>query len=119
MGSTVVTFDWADVDDPSGVVYVLEASQYADFSDILLRKDDLSQSSYTLSEEEVLEKGEYYWRVKAIDGAGNESNWSSTGQQFKVGMIDWWLIPAVIIAVLIIIGITWRINRIARQGGWR
>jgi len=118
MGRTVVTFDWADVDDPSGVVYALEVSLYADFSEILLGMDNLSETSYTLTEDEALEKGEYYWRVKAIDGAGNESKWS-TGLKFRVGLIDWWLIPVIIIVILVIAAVTWRINRITRRDGWK
>jgi hypothetical protein len=35
-----------------------------------------------------LEPGTYYWRVKAIDGAGNESEWSLSPYPFQVGLFS-------------------------------
>ena len=48
-----------------------------------LERKDLTLSEYFLTETEKLSptKAEepYYWRVKAIDGASNESDWSDPG----------------------------------------
>ena len=83
-------FDWEDVDDPSGVTYTLQIATDEDFASdaMVLEQEGLSDSEYTLTKEERLEstkKGEpYYWRVKAIDGASNESDWSGAGS-FYVG----------------------------------
>ena len=72
-------FDWQDVTDPSGVTYLLQIGADSDFSTILLEKAGLTDSEYTLTgEEELKPMGRdvpYYWRVKAIDGAFNESGW--------------------------------------------
>ena len=80
-------FDWEDVTDPSGVSYTLQVALDADFTAIVLEKEGLLYSEYTLIEEERLESTEkkaYYWRVKAVDGAFNGGEWSHPGL-FYVG----------------------------------
>jgi len=117
IGKTVVAFDWSDVDDPSGVYYVLEISHRADFAGALIRKEGLTASEYVLTEDEALDNGQYYWRVKAIDNAENESEWT-TGQLFKVNAIEWWLLALVILAGIIVIAIIWRFVSISRRQSW-
>ncbi len=65
------TFDWSDVTDPGGVTYTLEIID-------TLTKTGLTASTYTLTSDEALAAGTYSWRVRAIDGAGNVGEWSST-----------------------------------------
>jgi len=81
-------FDWKDVTDPSGVTYTLQIASSSDFTSIVLEKKGLTESEYTLTKEESLQSTEreapYYWRVKAVDGASNESEGISTGS-FYVG----------------------------------
>lgn len=117
IGKTTVTFDWSDVEDPSGVYYVLEVSPSADFAGVVIHKPGLTASEYTLTEKEALSKGTYYWRVKAVDNAENESEWTS-GQLFKVGGMEWWQIALIIIAFIVIISIIWRFISVSRQGEW-
>jgi hypothetical protein len=89
-------FDWEDVTDPSGVSYILQVASDADFTTIVLEKEGLSHSEYTVTEEERLEPTEkeaYFWRVKAVDSASNESEWALP-RLFYVGfswtsMPDW------------------------------
>jgi hypothetical protein len=72
-------FDWSDVSDDSGLSYNLQVALDADFNAIVLDKSGIEASEYTLTEEEKLEadgKEDYYWRVKAVDGALNESQWT-------------------------------------------
>jgi PGF-pre-PGF domain-containing protein len=68
---TTPTFDWSDVTDPSGVTYTLEIIGR-------LTKTGLTTSTYTLTSGEALSDGDYSWRVRAIDNAGNGSDWSET-----------------------------------------
>ena len=90
-----VVFDWQDVTDPSGVTYTLQLARNENFTDIVLEKE-LTQSKYTMTEAEELESTKkdepYWWRVKATDGATNESGWSGAGS-FYVGFVfalpDW------------------------------
>jgi len=83
-----VYFDWADVDDPSGVTYALQIATDENFTTIALEKTGLADSEYTLTKEEKLEKrsaeAPYYWRVQATDGASNASGWTGAGT-FSVG----------------------------------
>ncbi|MEJ2047082.1 MAG: hypothetical protein P8X92_03165 [Dehalococcoidia bacterium] len=54
----------------------------------MLEKAGLTDSDYTLTEAEKLEpsskEAPHYWRVKAVDEAANESEWSDVGS-FYVG----------------------------------
>jgi len=83
-----VCFDWNDVVDVSGVTYTLQVASAADFTTIVLEKKGLTHSEYTITEEEKLKLTEnkipYYWRVKAVDGAYNESEWMPSGK-FYIG----------------------------------
>ena len=115
IGSTTVAFDWSDVDDPSGTYYLMEVSQSADFTGVMIHKEELTQSQYTLTDNEALAKGDYYWRVKAIDGAGNQSGWT-TGQLFTVGITTLWLLLAIAIGGIVIIAIIWRVVSVRRRG---
>jgi len=81
-----VYFDWEDVtDDSLPVTYTLQVAIDDDFTSasIVVEQEDLTDSEYTLTEAEKLEPREketpYYWRVKAIDSASNESAWSAPG----------------------------------------
>ena len=81
-----VQFDWEDVtDDSLPVTYSLQIASRNDFAanSIVLEKTDLTESEYTLTEAEQLEpvskEEPYYWIIKAIDGASNESQWTGTG----------------------------------------
>lgn len=74
--------DWQDVTDLSlPVAYSLQVASDPNFSSLVLEKKRLTDSEYTLSEEEqlgaVTMQAPYYWRVKAIDSAKNESEWSA------------------------------------------
>jgi hypothetical protein len=80
-------FDWGDVTDPSGVSYTLQVASDVDFNTLVVDKQGIPFSEYTLTgNEKLVPAGQkaYYWRVKAVDGASNEGEWSSVGL-FYVG----------------------------------
>jgi hypothetical protein len=118
LGKTIVIFEWNAVEDPSGVIYTLELGMTPDFSVTALRKEGLTETTYTLSEEESLEKGEYFWRIKAIDGAGNEGEWTTTNA-FKAGVMEWWHLIIIIVCCIILLAIAWRIFTMTRRGSWK
>jgi hypothetical protein len=96
------TFEWAGVSDPSGVYYSLQVSSQKDFATTALSKEDLVEPKYTLIDDEALLRGKYYWRIKAIDGAGNDSGWT-TPILVKVGLMPLWaFILVVVVAVAFI-----------------
>jgi len=104
-GATVdqpVHFVWQAVSDPSGVTYVLQVARDPNFIILVLQQEGLTVSEYTLTEQQKLEsvgKNEpYYWRVKAIDGATNESGWALSSP-FYVGFVfelSGWILYTVI-----------------------
>jgi len=83
-------FDWEDVSDDSGVSYTIQVATKDTFaaSYIVLEQADLTDSEYDVAEDEELEpsskESPHYWRVKAVDGADNEGEWSEVGS-FYVG----------------------------------
>ena len=103
-------FGWEDVKD-SGlpITYTLQIASDGDFTSIVLEKKGLSKSEYIITEGEKLKPGgksaPYYWRVKAIDSAANESAWS-TPQSFYVGstfsLAKWGLYVLIGLGVLLI-----------------
>ncbi|MBM4447560.1 MAG: hypothetical protein FJ023_09520 [Chloroflexi bacterium] len=118
IGKTTVALNWSDVEDPSGIYYVLEISPSADFAGAVIRKEGLTVSEYTLTEDEALAKGNYYWRVRAVDGAENQSDWTN-GQLFKVSGMDWWLLLSIILGAIIVIIVIWRFVSASRQSEWK
>jgi hypothetical protein len=117
-GRTTVTFRWSTVEDPSGVYYVLEISPSPDFAGTIIRKEGLTGTEYTLTTDEAVTKGNYYWRVKAVDGADNQGDWTN-GQLFKIGGIYWWMLLIVVAAVIVVIVIIWRFVSVGRQDKWK
>ena len=83
-GAQLVTFAWTDVFDPSGVTYIVEIDNNLSFFPLEpgMRKTGLTQPGCTMR----LGPGTYYWRVKAVDGAGNESDWALSPYPFQVGL---------------------------------
>ena len=86
-------FDWDDVTDPSGVTYTFEIARDESFNNLLLQKPGLIESEYTLTEaEEIPSSGTkvyYYWRVRAVDRASNESAWSAARSFYMTYFPDW------------------------------
>ena len=77
-GRICPTFTWSNVTDPSGIAsYDLDTYGGDDsLMSISVPIEDVSFQgdivAYTLPEKYALSPGTYYWRVRAIDGAGNE-----------------------------------------------
>ena len=114
-GSQPVIFTWSEVSDPSGVTYTLEVNR-DDISFFPLepgmRKTGLSKPNCVMR----LAPGTYYWRVKAIDGAGNESEWSYSVYPFQVGLFSgWYLTIGAIIFIIVFIFIVRAFFRRVRE----
>ncbi len=84
---TPVIFDWEEVTATAEPVsYTLQVATDDDFAQasIVLEKTGLSLSEYVATEAESLElaarESAYYWRVRAIDAADNEGEWTGGGQ---------------------------------------
>ncbi|MBM2832688.1 MAG: putative rane protein [Dehalococcoidia bacterium] len=99
-------FAWGEVTDPSGVVYDFQiAKKDPTFASPVLAKENLTTASYALSPVvEALERGLYYWRVRAIDGAGTASAWA-TPWTVQIGwpIPIWALVLLALLALAIIV----------------
>ena len=89
VGKATPEFEWAAVTDPSGLSYELQLAENPEFMPVLISKTGLTSTSFSLADADSLVYGNYYWRVKAIDGAMNDSGWSATSS-FKSGLLPLW-----------------------------
>lgn len=101
-GDQTPTFSWSAVDDLSGVFYNLTIASDELFRNIILAKKHLTNNTYTLTIDESLKKGLYFWRVDAIDGAGNESPWASSSA-IQIGSNLYILILGIAVPLLCVI----------------
>ena len=102
-------FDWEDANDPSGVTYTLQIATNKDFTSnsIVLEKKELTHSDYNITGVEELQptvkEAPYYWRVKATDGAFNESQWSTPRSLYVVsisGFPNWAKYTLIVLGIL-------------------
>lgn len=96
-----VTFNWQGVTGDTDYTYTLEISTTPNSGNIW-SKSGIEGSSYTLTEDEALPKGTYYWRVKIVDDYGNESAWSDS-IEFTVSPIPTWVWVVVGVVVLVVL----------------
>ncbi|MGQ9546078.1 MAG: IPT/TIG domain-containing protein [Dehalococcoidia bacterium] len=101
--SGTVTFHWQGITSGSDFTYtyILEISATPG-GPAFRSRSGIEGLSYTLTKEEALPKGTYYWRVKAIDNYGNESEWSESSE-LKVSPIPIWVWVVLGIVVLLVL----------------
>jgi len=95
--SGMVTFRWQGATGSTGYSYTLEIT--GEGSNL---PKTITESTYTLTEDEELDKGTYYWRVKIVDDYGNEGPWSES-IEFRVSPIPTWVWVVVGLVVLIVL----------------
>jgi len=103
-GGITPVFKWTAVTSQNSVTYELQVGTDMEFSDVVLDKTGLQTNKYTLSSSEALPRGTYYWRVKAVDLASNQSAWSEI-MALKSGMMAPWMLGLVIVLVLAVIAL--------------
>jgi hypothetical protein len=119
VGRICPTFKWSNVTDPSGIAsYDLGIYDGGNSTiSISVPMEAVSFQgdivAYTLPQEYALCYGSYYWKVRAIDGAENEGNWTEA-QYFHAGLLPQWemiAIAAGLLLVVILVGIFIRRRR--------
>ena len=115
-----VTFDWNPVSyDIMDITYELQLARDASFTTPVISKTGLTADQYALTEAEKLEKaGEdnpYFWRVRAVDEAGNASAWTSAAEFYYGSGWPTWLTWVLIGLGVVVLGILafWIGRRIA------
>ncbi|MGA8849435.1 MAG: fibronectin type III domain-containing protein [Dehalococcoidia bacterium] len=97
-----ITFRWGGITSGSNITYILQISNSPDVATYVWRKADIETSTYTLSGNETLPKGTYYWWVKAVDNYDNESLWSNSSS-FTVSPIPTWV--WVVVGIVVLVGL--------------
>ena len=100
-----VEFSWNPCIDPSGVTYALQISRDASFSTVILEKTGLTTAAYRVADAEKLEGDvPFYWRVRAVDLAGNVGEWSN-GSSFNLGFVwlDWMIYAGIGLGALVVL----------------
>ncbi|MCD6600233.1 MAG: hypothetical protein J7L19_06690 [Dehalococcoidia bacterium] len=109
-------FEWQSVVDDSGInYYCLQIASSENFTTEatlfsrnlavaeLTSASGVNTVSYTLPENSALFYGTYYWRVKAVDNAQNESVWSVV-HSFKTGLLPFWALISIASLIAVLIG---------------
>jgi hypothetical protein len=81
-----IRFQWEAVTDPSGVFYVIEIADDARFTKPLISQGNIQETSFDVADDQKIMPGRsepYFWRVRAIDYASNQGNWSVVGTFYK------------------------------------
>jgi len=93
-------FEWSAVWDESGVRYSLQIATSADFagSSVVVTITGLAGTRYIL--DSPLSYGTYYWRVQAVDGAANESGWTSS-RRLQAGLLPLWAVIVIITGIAV------------------
>lgn len=77
-----VSLSWTVLTDATGVTYEVRYSSSADFSSAA--SVSVTEASLNLS---GLAIGDWYWQVRAVDGAGNYGEWSTSPEAFVIDEI--------------------------------
>lgn len=121
-----VVFGWGTVEDLSApVTYTLQVANDGEFADVVLEKSGLATTEYTPTSKDRLRASKdetaYYWRVKAVDAASNESGWSAVGS-FRVvasfTMPSWAIYVLIGVAVVIVGFLVYRLWKRNRSSYW-
>ena len=118
---TPVIFDWEDVEvDAEPASYALQVATDDDFDEdtIVLEKKGLSESEYTTTEAESIalasREDAYYWRVRAIDAADNEGEWTGAGEFYvskPFSFPTWALYTLLGLGALVLFGVGYWMGR--------
>jgi len=112
-----IVFIWTQPAHAEDAQYSLQVSSEIDFATPAMVKNNLQNTRYVVSQQDVLPPGTYYWRTKAIDSIGNEGPWSEAWKFEVILMPSGVLIlsiaiPALFtILILAPIVIAWRSRR--------
>ncbi|MBE0430492.1 MAG: IPT/TIG domain-containing protein [Dehalococcoidia bacterium] len=93
-----ITFRWGGITG-EGITYTLEISNEP--GNVVWSRSGIEERQYEVPKEE-LPQGTYYWRVKAVDGFRNESEWSSR-ISFRVYAVPIWVWVVVGLVVLVVL----------------
>ncbi len=103
-GNATPTFRWSAAVSESAVSYELQIDSDPEFSNPIVDKTNLNNTRCTLSKAEALPQGTYYWRVKAVDAAGNASDWMAPWT-IKSGVMSMAVLILIIMAAVAVLAV--------------
>jgi hypothetical protein len=118
---TPVAFDWEDVAvEAKPATYALQVATDKDFDEdtIVLEKTGLADSKYTTTEAESIalagREAVYYWRVRAVDAADTEGEWTGAGEFYvkkSFSFPQWALYTLMGLGALVLFGVGYWMGR--------
>jgi hypothetical protein len=104
IGDATPNFKWSPISSPNGgITYILQIDTDPEFPAPILQKTNIPSAQYTLTKSEALPNGQYYWRVRAVDAASNQSDWTHPAILQSGVMSPTLFIIVIVIAVIIIV----------------
>jgi hypothetical protein len=109
-GAQSVSFRWQSQSASGSTSYKLEIAENRSFTPAKAVKSGITGTSYIIN----LQPGTYYWRIKAVDASGSESEWNTSADAFSVGSFPG--LPLIIVGlILVIVLIVWMKSRNKKQ----
>jgi hypothetical protein len=109
VSNLLINFSWSKFNEPATLSYNLQISKDSRFSSFNVDKRDIKNNSTLLAKDTNFTAGRYYWRVRSIDNAGSEGDWSDIGDFEIISMPPLVTTFTIIIVVLIIAAIVFGI----------
>jgi len=113
VGKVTPTFEWSKVTDASGIAsYELQISTNSTITAPVVSLSIPGENvtalddtiSYTLPGDYALSGGTYYWRLRAVDAAANEGQWTIVQSFHAGGRLPLWGLIAIIALVGVLVG---------------
>ncbi len=76
--TSLAMLSWSANSDATGMKYSLQLSKTSDFNILTLQKDDITGTSFNLLKSMLPDIGTYFWRVRAVNEAGDIGLWSNS-----------------------------------------
>jgi hypothetical protein len=76
--TSLAVMNWSADADQAGLKYSLQISKMPDFTGMAVQKDNITGTSFNLLSSMLPAGGTYYWRVRAVNDAGDIGPWSNS-----------------------------------------
>ena len=76
--TSLAVLRWSADTDQEGLKYSLQISKTPGFTIVTVERDDITGTSFNLLKSVLPDAGTYYWRVRAVNDAGEVGPWSNS-----------------------------------------
>ena len=76
--TSIAVMTWSADTVQAGLKYSLQISKTPDFASVAVQKDNITGASFNLLRSMLPAAGTYYWRVRAVNDAGDIGPWSNS-----------------------------------------